>query len=263
MQNIISNSAPFENKTIKTIFITGAAQRLGAAMAQAFHAAGHQVIIHFNHSETQATSLQKQLNTIRPGSAFLCQGALSEINWIAEQVNRITDQIHVLINNASSFYPTQIGKIETEQWDHLFESNAKAPLFLTQALLPLLQEAADHSNQPACVINMLDIHAQRPLKDHTVYCMAKAANQMMTQSLAKELAPAIRVNGIAPGAILWPSEEQDNVTEEYKKEVLKKIPANTLGSIDDIVQTALFLANGPSYITGEILSVDGGRRLYS
>lgn len=246
----------------KTILITGASQRLGAAMTRAFHQNGFTVIIHYNQSHTEADGLATELNELRPNSAFLCQGKLSDIEKIKEQVTAITDHLDVLINNASSFYPTQIGEVSETQWDDLFESNAKAPLFLTQALLPLLNKRHEKNNTPGSVINMLDIHAQRPLKDHTVYCMAKAANQMMTQSLAKELAPRIRVNGIAPGAILWPDQDGE-IADSYKQQTLEKIPSQRLGSIEDIVETALFLGCGPSYITGEIISVDGGRRLYS
>ncbi|MFC3150869.1 pteridine reductase [Litoribrevibacter euphylliae] len=246
----------------KTILITGASQRLGAAMTRAFHQNDFTVIIHYNQSHTEADALATELNELCPNSAFLCQGKLSDIEKIKEQVTAITDHLDVLINNASSFYPTQIGEVSETQWDDLFESNAKAPLFLTQALLPLLNKRHEKNNTPGSVINMLDIHAQRPLKDHTVYCMAKAANQMMTQSLAKELAPRIRVNGIAPGAILWPDQDGE-IANSYKQQTLEKIPSQRLGSIEDIVETALFLGCGPSYITGEIISVDGGRRLYS
>lgn len=246
----------------KYILITGASQRLGAAMARAFHHQGFTVIIHYHQSHSEADALMAELNKLRVNSAHLCQGKLSDIPQITEQVSAITDRLDVLINNASSFYPTQMGEITNDHWNDLFESNAKAPLFLTQALLPLLTRPAPEQEQPSCVINMLDIHAQRPLKGHTVYCMAKAANQMMTLSLAKELAPDVRVNGIAPGAILWPDQEGD-VSESYKLQTLNKIPAARMGSIEDIVDTALFLGCGPSYITGEIISVDGGRRLYS
>ncbi|GLQ33306.1 pteridine reductase [Litoribrevibacter albus] len=249
-------------KTTLTVLITGAAQRLGAAMSRAFHSKGFKVIVHYHRSSEAAESLLTELNSIRPESAFPCQGKLSDIDQLVAQISDITDRLDVLINNASAFYPTQIGNTTEEHWNELFESNAKAPLFLTQALLPLLTSEETTSHQPSCVINMLDIHAQRPLKDHTIYCMAKAANQMMTLSLAKDLAPKIRVNGIAPGAILWPDQEGD-VSESYKQQTLEKIPAARMGSMEDIVETALFLATGPSYITGEIISVDGGRRLYS
>jgi len=231
-------------------------------MIKAFHKEGYQVLIHYFQSQKIAESLANELNQIRPDSAFILGGKLSDITSLAKQVSELTDHLNVLINNASSFYPTPIGEITSEHWDDLFESNAKAPLLLTQALLPLLKGASEQSGKASSVINMIDIHAQTPLKDHTVYCMAKAANQMMTQSLAKELAPEIRVNGIAPGAILWPDQGGD-VTDDYKQQTMEKIPSQRLGQIEEIVETALFLANGPGYITGEIISVDGGRRLYS
>lgn len=244
------------------ILITGAAQRLGAAMCRAFHQSGFNVIIHFHQSDKAANALAEELNSVRSSSAHTCQGQLNDITHLTDQIKNITHRLDVLINNASAFYPTKVGEITEDHWHELFESNAKAPLFLTQALMPLLHNAATLANKPSCVINMLDIHAQRPLKDHTTYCMAKAANQMMTLSLAKELAPSIRVNGIAPGAILWPDQEGE-VSDSYKQQTLEKIPAARMGSIEDIVETALFLGTGPSYITGEIISVDGGRRLYS
>lgn len=231
-------------------------------MIKAFHAQGCKVLIHYFQSKSAAETLANELNQLRPDSAFICGGKLSDTRSLAKQVSELTDQLDILINNASSFYPTPVGEITPEHWDDLFESNAKAPLLLTQALLPLLKNATERSGNASSVINMIDIHAQTPLKDHTVYCMAKAANQMMTQSLAKELAPNIRVNGIAPGAILWPDQAGD-VSNEYKQQTMEKIPSQRLGQIEEIVETALFLANGPGYITGEIISVDGGRRLYS
>jgi len=246
----------------KTVLITGSSQRLGAAMIKAFHAQGCKVLIHYFQSKSAAETLANELNQLRSDSAFICGGKLSDTRSLAKQVSELTDQLDILINNASSFYPTPVGEITPEHWDDLFESNAKAPLLLTQALLPLLKNATERSGNASSVINMIDIHAQTPLKDHTVYCMAKAANQMMTQSLAKELAPNIRVNGIAPGAILWPDQAGD-VSNEYKQQTMEKIPSQRLGQIEEIVETALFLANGPGYITGEIISVDGGRRLYS
>ena len=246
----------------KTVLITGSSQRLGAAMIKAFHAQSCKVLIHYFQSRSAAETLANELNQLRPDSAFICGGKLSDTRSLAKQVSELTDQLDILINNASSFYPTPVGEITPEHWDDLFESNAKAPLLLTQALLPLLKNATERSGNASSVINMIDIHAQTPLKDHTVYCMAKAANQMMTQSLAKELAPNIRVNGIAPGAILWPDQAGD-VSNEYKQQTMEKIPSQRLGQIEEIVETVLFLANGPGYITGEIISVDGGRRLYS
>lgn len=245
--------------TVKTIFVTGSAQRLGAAVIELFHSRGYQVIIHCNHSLTEAQALQRKLNETKPHSAYICKGSLQDPEAIAAQVKAITPKLDVLINNASAFYPTPIEHISYEDWDVLMESNAKAPLFLTKALLPILQDG--------CIINMIDIHAQKPLAEHTVYCMAKAANQMLTLSLARELAPKIRVNGIAPGAILWPSEQPANietsaeVTEDYKDAVLEKVPLNRLGTIEDITETAWFFAEGPGYITGQIVSVDGGRTL--
>ena len=247
------------DNTAKTIFVTGSAQRLGAAMIELFHNRGYQVIIHCNNSLTEAQALQRKLNEERPHSAYICKGSLKDPEAIADQVKAITTKLDVLVNNASAFYPTPLESITYDDWDVLMESNAKAPLFLTKALLPILQNGS--------IINMVDIHAQKPLAEHTIYCMAKAANQMLTLSLAKELAPQVRVNGIAPGAILWPSENDKNiestaeVTEDYKDAVLEKVPLNRLGTIQDITETVWFFAEGPGYITGQIVSVDGGRTL--
>lgn len=237
----------------KIALITGGAQRLGAAMAKAFHQEGYNLILHYRKSQHAANTLQQELNDLRANSCQIIQADLDDniqINNLANLIKDNHSKLDLLINNASSFFPTDIDSATQAQWDQLINPNVKAPYFLTQALIPLLKKAEGN------VINMQDIHAQRPLAGHSIYCTSKAALGMLTQSLAKELAPEIRVNGIAPGAILWP--EQSN--EDQENEILNKIPLKRCGSPDDIVRTALFLASSP-YITGQTINVDGGRSL--
>lgn len=242
----------------KTAFITGAAQRIGACLAQAFHQAGFNIVIHYRQSAQAAQELAQQLNQQRPESAALVQGELDSktaIETVAAKALAAFGQIDLLLNNASSFYPTEIGSVSEQDWDDLMGPNLKAPLFLSQALNPSLQQ------QQGCIINIIDIHAQRPLAKHPVYCSAKAGLAMLTKSLAKDLSPAVRVNGIAPGAIMWP-QQAGELTEEQKREILLRIPMQRSGSPEDIVETALFLAR-QQYITGQIIAVDGGRSLHA
>lgn len=236
--------------------ITGSAKRLGKHIACQLHQAGYRVIIHYNQSESDASNLSASLNQQRPHSATTLQADLlhhDEITQLASNALSCFNRLDVLVNNASSFYPTPLPGATLEHWDDLFGSNVKAPYFLAQALAPAL------SAHNGCIINMVDIHASQPLQDHSIYCMAKAALLMMTKSLARELAPTIRVNGIAPGAILWPSNELD---EEDKAAILQQIPLQRVGTPDDIASTVLFLLQSP-YISGQIIAVDGGRSLGS
>jgi pteridine reductase len=238
----------------KSVLITGGAKRLGAAMAKAFHTQGYHVFVHYNHSYDDATALQQELNTIRHDSCDILKADLSDIQqvtFLAVSIKGKTDQLDVLVNNASQFFPTPLGDAQAEQWDQLINPNVKAPYFLTQALISHLEKAH------GCVINMHDIHAQRPLDEHSIYCLSKAALTMLTQSQAKELAPNIRVNGIAPGAIIWP----EQATHSYEKSILEKIPLNRCGNVEDIINTALFLTQS-TYITGQTINVDGGRSLH-
>ncbi len=249
----------------KVALVTGSAKRLGREIILTLHQAGYRVIIHCRQSTAEAIALCDHLNAIAADSAAWLQADLNRIDALNEVATSVLQQfgrLDVLVNNASSFYPTPIGDATLSQWDDLFGSNVKAPFFLTQALVPALSE------QKGCVINLVDIHADKPLAQHSVYCMAKASLVMMTKSLARELAPTIRVNGIAPGAILWPSEQSNSsaqsavptLTEQDKAGVLAQIPLGHLGQPSDIAQTVLFLTTAP-YITGQILAVDGGRSL--
>ncbi|MDP4535300.1 pteridine reductase [Alkalimonas collagenimarina] len=234
--------------------VTGSAKRLGCAVLKRLHQHGYRVIIHCNRSKEDAEQLANALNQQRAKSAAVISGDLTDNNTLerlAAEALQCFKRLDVLINNASSFYPTAIGTATFDDWEQLMGSNAKAPFFLSQALAPALAE------QNGCIINMVDIHAERPLQEHAIYCMAKSALLMLTKSLARELAPTIRVNGIAPGAILWPSNE---IAEADKAMILRQIPLERLGTPDDIADTAVFLIQS-NYVNGQIIAVDGGRSL--
>lgn len=239
------------------VLITGSAKRLGRQMIKTLHSNGYRVIIHCNQSRADADALAENLNQQREHSAAVIHAnLLDETNWshLAQQAVACFNRLDVLVNNASSFYPTPVNSASAEQWQDLFGTNVKAPYFLSQALAPAL------AKQQGVIVNMVDIHAERPLAEHSIYCMAKAALLMMTKSLAREFAPAIRVNGIAPGAILWPPEQSAVLQEHDKAAILAQIPLQQLGSPHDIAKTLLFLVQSP-YITGHIIAVDGGRSL--
>ena len=242
--------------TDKSVLVTGAANRLGAQIARTLHQNGANLIIHYRASSVAAEALVAELNQLRANSAVsLCAdlGAVTELEDLADNAINAFDGLHILVNNASSFYPTKIGEIDQQAWDDLTASNYRAPLFLSQACYPALKPSS------GCIINLIDIYASLPLKNHSVYCSAKAANQMLVKSLALELAPEIRVNGISPGAILWPTEETSD-QQNYKKALLEQVPLKRRGTPQAISDTALFLATN-DYITGEIIRVDGGRLL--
>jgi len=239
----------------KVALITGGARRVGATICQHLHSAGYNVLIHYRRSADAASSLAKQLNAIRPDSAYGLPADLlkpGDIDRLLKVALQPWGRLDVVVNNASSFYPTAIGKTTENNWHDLIGSNMKAPFFIAQAAATAL------GKQQGCIINIIDIHAQKPLKGHTVYCAAKAGLTMLTQSLALELAPHIRVNGIAPGAILWPATEPD---EKTKQAITDTIALKRLGDPLDIAKTVLFLARDADYITGQIINVDGGRLL--
>jgi pteridine reductase len=238
----------------KTVLITGGAKRVGAAVARELHAAGANLAIHYRSSAREAAALAAELNAARGGSAAIVSGELLEIDKLPSLVEfalRSFGALDVLINNASTFYPTRIGEITPAAWDDLLGTNLKVPTFLSQAAAPALRETG------GLIINIVDIHALRPLRDHTVYCTAKAGLHMLTRSLAKELGPEIRVNGIAPGPILWPSAGQDD--ESKRAKIIERTILKRMGSPADIACTALFFAAHAPYVTGQILAVDGGR----
>ena len=234
--------------------VTGAAKRIGKQLAITLHTAGYRVIIHYNQSCNDAEALASQLNDISPNSAATVGGSLihtDAIQQVATDALSAFKRLDILINNASAFYPTEVTKATPDDWQQLMGSNAKGPYFLTQALLSALQQ--NHGQ----IINMIDMHVDRPLPNHSIYCMAKSALKTMTKALALEFAPHIRVNGIAPGAILWPERP---LADDQQQALLNSIPAKRLGSVEDIAQTALFLINA-NYVTGQIIYVDGGRSL--
>ena len=239
----------------RTALVTGGARRLGAAIATAFHGAGANVVIHYRGSQRDADALAATLESLRPGSTALVQGDLLDTEALPGLVARAAaafDALDILVNNASSFYPTPVGEITPAHWDELIGSNLKAPLFLSQAAVPWLRRRG------GLIINMVDVHARRPLAGHPVYSAAKAGLEMLTYSLAGELGPAIRVNGIAPGAILWP---ESGVSEDEKAATLAGIPLGRTGGPADIAACALYLAREGSYLNGQVIAVDGGRHL--
>jgi pteridine reductase len=237
----------------KTVLITGAARRVGAAIARRLHGAGANLVIHYRASSKDAEALVAELNRLRPDSAALHQLDLLEIGKLPELVGFATGRfgsLDVLVNNASTFYPTPVGKITEKNWDDLIGTNLKVPLFLSQAAAPALKKSA------GLIVNIVDIHALRPLRDHTVYCAAKAGLHMLTRSLAKELGPEIRVNGISPGPVLWPEEGGD---AKVRAKIIQRTILQRMGSPEDIARTALFFAASAPFITGQVLAVDGGR----
>ena len=237
----------------KTVLVTGAARRIGAAIAQAMHAAGANVVIHHRGSADAAAMLARDLNQSRKGSALTLHADLADLGSIANVVEQTLTRfarLDVLVNNASSFYPTPVGDITLREWDDLIGSNLRAPLFLSQAAAPELKRTR------GLILNLIDIHAWRPLRRHTVYSVAKAGLATLTHSLARELAPEVRVNGIAPGPVLWPDADLD---PELKQEILERTALKRMGTPDDVARAAVFFAQDAPYVTGQILAVDGGR----
>jgi pteridine reductase len=236
----------------KTALITGGARRIGACISQTLHAAGMNVVIHYRSSATSARALQKELNARRKDSCILIQCDLSEHNKLKPLIDQSVQQLgrlDVLINNASAFFPTD-DNTHASDWDKLLDTNLKAPFFLMQAAAPHLKK------QRGCIINLIDIYAQRPLEDHAVYCASKAGLASLTRSFAQSLAPDVRVNGVSPGAILWPENQHDEIAQ---KRQLSRTPLKRLGQPQDIADATLFLIQDAAYMTGQILSIDGGR----
>ncbi len=235
--------------------ITGAAKRVGAQIARSLHGAGYDLALHYRHSRGEMDALCAELNMARNGSARAIQAELADV----EVMPRIVDdciarfgRLDALVNNASASYATPVGSVTPTQWEELFASNARAPFFLAQAAAPHLQAAR------GAIVNMADIYAERPLPGHAVYCMAKAALVMMTLALAKELGPEVRVNAIAPGAVLWP---ESGKAYADQKELVARTPLKRAGSPEDVAAAVLFLLRDAKFSTGQILKVDGGRAL--
>ncbi|MGX2041509.1 pteridine reductase [Methylocaldum sp. MU1018] len=242
---------------MKTALVTGAARRIGAEIARRLHAAGYNVVLHHHRSAADAEALCDELNAVRGDSARLLRADLRETGGLSAVIRQAAEcwgGLDVLVNNASGFYATPLGTVTEAQWDDLLGSNLKAPFFLAQAAIPFLRL------RNGCIVNIGDIHADRPLKAYSVYSLAKAGLSAMTRALAKELAPDIRVNGVAPGAILWPEHDMDGAKQA---EILDRIPMKRAGDASDIARAVLFLVEDAPYVTGQILAVDGGRSLFS
>ena len=237
---------------MKTALITGGAARIGARIAKTLHKNNFNIIIHCNRSKDKAQLLCDELNLLKEKSAKVVVGNLNNINSINTIVESI-ESIDLLVNNASVFYPLSVDESDSENWDNILDVNLKAPFFLSKGLSQKLKSSE------GSIINIIDIHADRPLKKHSVYNISKAGLKMLTLTLAKELAPSIRVNGVSPGSILWPQEGAE-ISELDKSIMLERIALKRQGSPQDIADTVLFLANS-NYLTGQIINVDGGRTL--
>jgi pteridine reductase len=237
----------------KTVLITGAARRVGAAIAKALHGAGANLVVHYRNSGRDAESLVGEFNAARANSAASIRADLLDIAKlpaIVEFAVRSFGGLDVLVNNASTFYATKIGEITPAAWDDLLGTNLKVPLFLSQAAAPALKTSR------GLILNIVDIHALRPLRHYPVYCAAKAGLHMITRSLAKELGPEVRVNGISPGPVLWPEHDGDSAV---RAKIIQRTILQKMGTPEDIARTALFFAAHAPFVTGQILAVDGGR----
>jgi pteridine reductase len=240
----------------RTALVTGGARRVGAAIARRLHAAGANVVLHYRDSEADVAKLEAELNAVRAKSATRVKAELlapiaprALVSAALESFGRLD----LLVNNASSFFPVAVGAIEASHWEELVGSNLKAPLFISQ-------EAAPHlGKHQGAIVNIVDIHAERPLKGYPLYSIAKAGLAALTRSLAVELAPAVRVNGVAPGAIAWPEDGQ--FADAERGRIVATTPLGRVGSPEDIAQAVHFLACAP-FVTGQILAVDGGRSIY-
>ena len=239
----------------KVVLVTGAARRIGAAIVTRLHENGARVAIHYRRSANEADSLATRLNNERADSAATFAADLLDMKQLPQLISGVVDwagRLDCLVNNASTFYPTAVGSITEAQWDDLVGSNLKAPLFLTQAAIPHLRQNG------GTIVNIVDIHAQRPLRNHAVYGPAKAGLAMLTRSLAKDLAPDIRVNGVSPGAILWP---EDGMSDAAQQTILRQVPLQRPGDPDDVAGCVLYLMRDATYVTGQIIVVDGGRSI--
>lgn len=239
----------------KVILITGGAKRVGAEVCRTLHADGARLIINYNRSADAAQALADELNAQRAGSVVIEQADVLDTSSLSGLIERAVahwGRLDVLINNASTFYPTPVGEATEAHWDDLIGTNMKAPFFLSQAAAPHLKATG------GVIINMVDVYAERPKRFHTVYVMAKAGLAMMTKSLARELGPDVRVNGVAPGVVLWPDQGAD---PDYQDEVLTRTALQRPGDPGNVARTIRFLIRDVDYVTGQIIAVDGGRSL--
>ncbi len=249
-----ASNAPLSGRVV---LITGGAHRIGAHTARTLHAEGANLVLHYRSSRDAAHSLQTELNEKRADSVVLVRADLTDeaaLPAIIADAFSAWKRLDVLINNASTFYPTTIGSATPQQWEDLFGSNLKAPFFLAQAAAPHLKASK------GCIVNIVDIHAERPLKRYPIYSIAKAGLVMLTKALACELGPEIRVNAVAPGAILWPETDMDEVT---KQRIINRTFLKRQGSPEHIARAVLYLIRDAEYTSGQVLTVDGGRSLNS
>lgn len=239
----------------KVVLVTGGAKRVGAAICRRLHAAGAQIAIHYRSSDQEALALQRDLDDLRPKSAAVFQADLLDLHSLPQLVHKVVKkfgQLDALINNASSFYATPLSDINESQWQDLLGTNLKAPLFLAQAA------AAELRRRHGCIVNITDIHAERPMHGHLLYSVAKSGLVALTRGLAQEMAPHVRVNAVAPGVIVWP-ESADWMDEEQRRKIVAHTLLKREGDPDDIAKTVAFLIQDAPYITGQIIAVDGGR----
>ena len=241
----------------KIVLITGGAKRVGASICRLLHANGANLMIHYRSSVNEARALQAELNLQRPNSVAIIQGDLLNLSVLPSLINETIKhfgKLDVLINNASSYYPTEIGDTQEEQWQDLMGSNLKAPLFLSQAA------AVELRKQQGCIINITDMHVERPKKGYIVYSVAKAGLVTLTKSLAHELSPEVRVNAVAPGPVMWP-EDNPQFDELYRQRVISQTLLKRIGEPNDIAKAVKFLIQDAPFITGQVIAVDGGRSL--
>lgn len=241
----------------KVVLVTGGAKRVGAAICRGLHSAGATVAVHYRYAENEALALQSELNGLRPGSAEVFHADLLDLAVLPMLVNAVIarfGRLDALVNNASSFYPTPLAEVNQQNWDDLLGSNLKAPLFLAQAV------AQELRHRHGCIVNITDIHAERPLHGHLIYNVAKAGLAALTRGLAVEMSPQVRVNAIAPGPILWP-ECEAWANEEQRRKIVAHTLLKHVGEPEDIAKTVVFLIQDAPYITGQVIAVDGGRSI--
>lgn len=245
------------NNTNKVVLITGGAKRVGAAICRLLHAEGYSLMVHYKSSLNEARALQAELNLQRPNSAAIVHGDLLDIPSIPNLVHETVQcfgRLDVLINNASTYYASEVGEIDEEKWHDLMGSNLKAPLFLSQAAAPELRK--NHG----CIVNITDMHVERPKKGYIIYSVAKAGLVTLTKSLAHELSPEVRVNAVAPGPVKWP-ENNPQFDEVYRQRVINQTLLKRVGAAEDVAKAVKFLVADAPFITGHVLAVDGGRSL--
>jgi pteridine reductase len=241
----------------RVVLISGGAKRVGAAICRRLHADGANLMIHYRSSRAEAEALRDELDSDRAGSCALVQADLLDTAALPRLVDETLahfGRLDVLVNNASSFFPTAVGEITEQAWDDLVGTNLKAPLFLSQAAAPELRK------QHGAIVNIVDIHAERPMKEYVVYSTAKGGLLALTRSLARELGPEVRVNGVAPGAIIWPEDEIWS-SETERERIIAQTSLKRVGDPDDIALAVHFLVTGAPYVTGQIIAVDGGRSI--